>query len=109
VGKLHVTPCHFSNATAGNLPTLLSWTSRQDPDDGLRAAHGIIAVLDRAGISLPRLLHGCDATMWPIFRESLRLGIDSRIGFEDGGLLPSGERAADNAALVGAALALRTA
>jgi uncharacterized protein (DUF849 family) len=83
--------------------------NEQDPDDGLRAAHGIIAVLDRADISLARLLHGCDATMWPIYRESLRLGLDSRIGFEDGGLLPSGERAADNAALVQAAIALRTA
>ena len=64
---------------------------------------GIIAVLDRAGLSRPRLLHGFETTQWPLFREALVRGYDGRIGLEDGALLPSGERAADNAALLAAA------
>ncbi|MGD0640709.1 MAG: 3-keto-5-aminohexanoate cleavage protein [Roseiarcus sp.] len=78
----------------------------QDVDEGLRVAHAIIAALDEARLVLPRLLHGLDATKWPLYRESLRLGLDGRIGFEDGLRLPSGEIAASNAALIAAARAL---
>ena len=48
-------------------------------------------------------LHGYEATKWLLYREALALGLDARIGLEDGAQLPSGERAADNAALIGAA------
>ncbi|MFI5011128.1 MAG: 3-keto-5-aminohexanoate cleavage protein [Hyphomicrobiales bacterium] len=77
--------------------------NEQDAGEGLEVAKGIIAVLDRAGLSLPRLLHGYEKTKWPLFREALVRGYDSRIGLEDGALLPSGERAADNSTLLGAA------
>ena len=80
--------------------------NEQDVDDGLRAAQAIVKVLDEARLALPRLLHGADATQWPLYRESLRLGLDARIGFEDGLRLPSGEIAADNAALIAAARTL---
>jgi len=73
---------------------------------GMAAARGIIGVLDRAGIRLPRLLHGRDATMWPFYSEALRLGLDGRIGIEDGKHLPSGLEASGNAALIRAACAL---
>jgi uncharacterized protein (DUF849 family) len=79
---------------------------QQDATDGLRAAHDIIAVLDRAGVRLPHLLHGDDLSKWPMFREALRLGLDSRIGLEDGKMLPSGAEAKDNADLIRAARAL---
>ncbi len=72
----------------------------------MAAAHGIIGVLDRAGIRLPQLLHGRDATMWPFYEEALRLGLDGRIGLEDGKHLPSGVEADSNAALIRAARAL---
>ena len=80
--------------------------NEQSAAAGEAAALAIIAVLDRAGIGLPRLLHGLDATMWPMFRLARRLGLETRIGLEDGAYLPSGERAADNAALIAAARAL---
>ena len=80
--------------------------NEQDADEGLRAAGAIIAVLDEARLPLPRLLHGSDTTKWPLYRESLRLGLDARIGFEDGLRLPSGEIAASNAALIEAARAM---
>jgi len=52
--------------------------------EGIGGCHGIVAVLCRARIELPQLLHGRDATMWPFYREALRLGLDGRIGLEDG-------------------------
>jgi uncharacterized protein (DUF849 family) len=36
--------------------------------------------------------------------EALRLGLDQRIGFEDGGFLPDGRLAASNAELIAAAV-----
>jgi uncharacterized protein (DUF849 family) len=80
--------------------------NEQDPAQGVDVAHAIIAILDRAGIRLPRLLHGSDATKWPIYREALRLRLDARIGLEDGALLPSGATAVSNADLIRAARAL---
>jgi uncharacterized protein (DUF849 family) len=58
-------------------------------------------------LRLPVLLHGLDATKWPLYREALRLGLDTRIGLEDGKLLPSGATADGNEALIRAADALR--
>jgi uncharacterized protein (DUF849 family) len=80
--------------------------NEQDVAQGLDAAHAILAILDRAGMRLPRLLHGYNATKWPLFREALRLGLDTRIGLEDGALLPSGARAENNLDLIRAACAL---
>jgi uncharacterized protein (DUF849 family) len=80
--------------------------NEQDVVAGREAAHDIIAVLDRSNLHLPRLLHGCDVTKWPLYREALRLKLDARIGFEDGGVLPSGQRAENNAELIRAARAL---
>jgi uncharacterized protein (DUF849 family) len=80
--------------------------NEQDLAAGMAAARDIIAVLDRAGIALPRLLHGRDATMWPFYAEALRLSLDGRIGLEDGKFLPSGSEADSNAALIRAAHAL---
>jgi uncharacterized protein (DUF849 family) len=74
--------------------------------EGMVAAHGIIGLLGRAGIDLPQLLHGRDRTMWPFYQEALRLGLDGRIGLEDGKHLPSGTIADGNAALIRAARAL---
>ena len=44
--------------------------------------------------------------MWPLYREALRLRLDSRIGLEDGKLLPSGAEAKSNADLISAACVL---
>jgi pimeloyl-ACP methyl ester carboxylesterase len=73
---------------------------------GTEAVRQIVEILDRADIRLPRLLHGSETTMWPFYREALRLGLDARIGLEDGKMLPSGAEAEDNAALIRAARAL---
>jgi uncharacterized protein (DUF849 family) len=80
--------------------------NEQDFSLGVEAFREITAILDRAELRAPRLLHGLDATMWVFYREALRHGLDARIGLEDGKHLPSGEEAGGNAALIGAARAL---
>lgn len=80
--------------------------NEQDIAEGLRAAGGIQAVLREAGSTLPILMHGDEASVWPIYREAMARGFDSRIGLEDGNLLPSGRMARDNAELIRAALDL---
>jgi uncharacterized protein (DUF849 family) len=76
----------------------------QESAAALRVAHGIIAVLDRVANRLPRQLHGFDAGKWVMHAEALRLGLDQRIGFEDGGFLPDGRMAQSNAELIAAAV-----
>ena len=78
--------------------------NEQDAQEGLAVAIGIISVLDQADFTLPILLHGDEASVWPMFREAMARGYDSRIGLEDGRLLPSGELAKDNAELLRAAM-----
>lgn len=72
-------------------------------EDARRNVAAIEAALDAAGLRQARLLHGLDATAWPLVREAARKGYDTRIGFEDVIWLPDGRVAPSNAALVAAA------
>ena len=78
----------------------------QDLHQALATVAAIEAILDAAGITAPRLLHGFDATAWPLLAEAVRRGLDTRIGLEDTRMLPDGSLAPDNAALVAAARAI---
>lgn len=80
--------------------------NEQDLAAAMAAWRGTMALLDSAGIDLPRLLHGLDATVWDFYRETLARGIDARIGLEDGKHLPSGAITDGNASLIRAARAL---
>lgn len=95
-----------SVANARNCLRVLIEINEKEFLEGAQAARQIMGILDRADIRLPRLLHGLENTMWPFYREALRLKLDTRIGFEDGKLLPSGAEAENNAALIRAADAL---
>ena len=75
----------------------------QDLDAALHIVRDVEGVLDRAGITLPRLLHGIDRTAWPMIGEAARRRAQTRIGFEDTVTLPDGAPAPSNAALVAAA------
>ena len=88
---------------AGSCLRVLIEIDEQESAAAIRVAHGIIAVLDKAGNQLPRQLHGFDASKWVMHAEALRLGLDQRIGFEDGGFLPDGRSARSNAELIEAA------
>jgi uncharacterized protein (DUF849 family) len=85
---------------------LLIEINEQDLLVGMEACRGVMAILHRAGVRLPRLLHGLDTTMWDFYRAALVQRLDARIGLEDGKHLPSGEIAESNAALIRAARAL---
>jgi uncharacterized protein (DUF849 family) len=72
----------------------------QDLGAALDIVDRIEAVLDRSRIRCPRLLHGTDATAWPLLDEAVRRGYDARIGLEDTFGLPDGTPADGNGALV---------
>lgn len=92
---------------AGESLRILVEINEQDTAEGLDVADRIIRFLDETGLKRPILLHGCDATMWPIYREAVDRGLDGRIGLEDGAYLPSGALTKDNAELIAAAVRLR--
>ncbi len=95
-----------AHPTASHCLRVLIEINEQDPAAAMGAYREITAILDRASILLPRLLHGLDATMWDFWREALAQNLDGRIGLEDGKYLPSGTLADGNAALIRAARAL---
>ena len=55
---------------------------------------------------VPQLWHGCGDRTWEVLAAATAAGVDVRVGLEDVLVLPDGHAAADNAELVGAAVAL---
>ncbi len=72
----------------------------EEPSAAVRTAEAILAVLDEAVPTVPRLVHGHDATTWPMLQLAIEWGYLARIGMEDTLILPGGERCNDNAQLV---------
>ena len=77
--------------------------------DALAALELIEAVLNRAKLKLPRLLHGENATAWEFVKIAAARGYDTRIGFEDVLTLPDGTYADGNASLIAAACQIASA
>jgi uncharacterized protein (DUF849 family) len=71
-----------------------------------RHVEAIHAVLDAAGVRAPRLQHSDGPAAWPVLRDALARGDETRIGLEDALAGPNGEPVARNAELVAAAIAL---
>ena len=80
------------------------WES--DPEQANRMVDTIEDVLGDALPQVPRLVHGTDEAVWSLLERAKRGGHVSRIGLEDTLLLPTGQLATDNAALVRAAKAM---
>jgi uncharacterized protein (DUF849 family) len=78
----------------------------QTLDTALDVVAGIEAALIAAAPHVPRLLHGLEATTWPVLAEAAQRGYDARIGFEDSVRLPDGSTPDSNADMVRAALDL---
>jgi len=57
-------------------------------------------VLRSGAADLSFLLHGTEATVWPMMDEAIARGYDVRIGLEDTVVLPDGRTAKDNVELV---------
>ena len=77
---------------------------QQGLDKAIATADAVLILTSRLG--RPRLLHGFDATVWPLVRKAVAAGISIRVGLEDGNRMPGGSIARDNAELVAAACAL---
>ncbi|SEQ41549.1 Uncharacterized conserved protein, DUF849 family [Faunimonas pinastri] len=77
-----------------------------DSAEARRVADEMIAILEAAKIGVPRLLHGFDDNIWAMCRRARELGLDTRIGLEDGRHLPSGAPARSNAELAAAAVGI---
>ena len=75
----------------------------QAVEEAMRSVTAAEEVLDAAGVRAPRLLHGVNATAWPLLDVAVARGYDTRIGFEDTLVLPNGRPARDNGELVRAA------
>jgi uncharacterized protein (DUF849 family) len=73
---------------------------QQDLQAALDAVEALEQVLGRAGVKIPRLLHGLDRTAWDLIDAAVKRDYDTRIGFEDVLTLPNGTEAPNNAALI---------
>jgi uncharacterized protein (DUF849 family) len=91
---------------AGALVRVLVEAEDHDAATAVAWAAAIDRALDRAGIDAPRLHHGAEQATWAVLRRAIEAGHDVRIGLEDTLVLEDGERAAGNAELVAAAVAL---
>ncbi|WP_137933915.1 3-keto-5-aminohexanoate cleavage protein [Mesorhizobium comanense] len=78
----------------------------QDLAAALDEASGIAAVLERAEMRRPILLHGVDATVWPFVELAHNKRWSTRVGLEDGKTLADGTTAKDNAQIVAAAVSV---
>jgi uncharacterized protein (DUF849 family) len=74
--------------------------------DPVSVADEILRRLDEAGPAAPRLLHGEQASCWPLVARAGELGLATRIGLEDTLTGPDGRLAGRNADLVRQALAI---
>jgi uncharacterized protein (DUF849 family) len=78
--------------------------AEQDEAAALAVMGGIQNVLDRAGLRRPVLLHGEDAMLWRFVVQAGERRLSTRVGLEDGRLLPDGTIASGNPAMVAAAV-----
>jgi uncharacterized protein (DUF849 family) len=83
---------------------ILVEVGEQDIDRANAVANEIMGVLRSAPFPRPILLHGDNASAWPLARRALESGFSTRIGFEDVKVLPDGSVAASNSELVAAAV-----
>jgi uncharacterized protein (DUF849 family) len=85
---------------------MLVEVGEQEPDRANAVADEIFTTLGRSEIQKPVLLHGVDASAWPLLRRAIESGFSTRIGLEDTSILPDGSVAKSNVELVMTAIRL---
>src|SRR5262249_9664145 len=70
----------IESGLAGRCVRLLLESDEPETAAALATVAAIEALLDTASSQAPRLLHGMEATTWPLLDEALRRGYDTRIG-----------------------------
>jgi uncharacterized protein (DUF849 family) len=83
---------------------ILVEVGEHDIDRAHAVTDEILGALRSAPFPRPILLHGDDASAWPLLRRALESGFSTRIGFEDVKVLPNGSAAASNSEIVAAAV-----
>jgi uncharacterized protein (DUF849 family) len=76
----------------------------QEMAKALETVNKIETILETGKVEVPRLLHGTEATSWPIMDEAIIRGYGVRIGLEDTLTLPDGSIARGNVELVAEAV-----
>jgi len=89
------------------LRILVEMDTQTSLDEAIAVADFVLDILRRAEIHKPILLHGFDTTVWPLVHRAVAAGYSTRVGLEDGCMLPDGNQAPSNAALVAAAIGIR--
>ncbi|RKG65574.1 hypothetical protein D7V80_22815 [Corallococcus sp. CA054B] len=99
-----------------DVPRLMAWprapeclrvlveTQSSQPEAACQEARTLVDLLRATGFSRPLLVHGSEGGAWAVLGWARRHGFDTRIGLEDTLVLPDGQRAEDNAALVAEAV-----
>jgi uncharacterized protein (DUF849 family) len=100
VGSAQAVEAFVASGTANRCLRVMFEPGQQDLQAALDAVERLEKMLDRAGLKIPRLLHGLNRTAWDLIDAAVKRGYDTRIGFEDTLLLPNGAQAESNAALV---------
>lgn len=72
----------------------------QELKSALETVNAMENVLKSGAADLSFLLHGTEATAWPMMDEAIARGYDVRIGLEDTLVMPDGRIAKDNVELV---------
>ena len=72
----------------------------QELKSALETVNAMEKVLKSGAADLSFLLHGTEATAWPMLDEAIARGYDVRIGLEDTLVMPDGRIAKDNVELV---------
>jgi uncharacterized protein (DUF849 family) len=106
IGSVEDADLLVRSGLGGEVTRVLVEPTGLTPARALVVVGEIHAVLDRATAMAPRLQHGDGDPTWRLLADALARGLDTRIGLEDTTVLPDGSVAADNAALVGAAVEL---
>jgi uncharacterized protein (DUF849 family) len=83
---------------------ILVEVGEQDIDRANAVTDEILSVLRNAPFPRPILLHGADASAWPLLQRAVESGFSTRIGLEDAKILPDGSVARSNTELVAAAV-----
>ena len=78
----------------------------QDIAQAAATVDAIAAALEQAEIGRPLLLHGLDATVWPLVAMAAERRWSTRVGLEDGRSLPDGMVAGHNSDMVSAAVGI---
>jgi len=89
-----------ASGLAANCLRVLIEPQEQQLAQALETVRAIEDVLKSGAIDRPRVLHGTEATTWPMLDEAIARGYDVRIGLEDTRVLPDGRIAKDNVELV---------